>query len=68
MKNVMYQVSTEQYELQVKVIQMEIDYELVSLFDAMQEKNERDKYRTKQRLGYLVNKLQLLKWKIERAK
>ena len=68
MRNVIYQVSTEQYELQLKVIRMEIDYELVSLHDAMEDKNERDMYRTKQRLGYLVNKLQLLQWKIERAK
>lgn len=68
MRNVIYQVSTEQYELQIKVIRMEIDYELVTLSDAMKEKNERDMYRTKQRLGYLVNKLQLLQWKMERAK
>lgn len=68
MRNVIYQVSTEQYELQLKVIRMEIDYELVTLNDAMETKNERDVYRTKQRLGYLVNKLQLLQWKIERAK
>lgn len=68
MKNLMYQVSTEHYELQLKVIRMEIDYELVTLFDAMTEENDRGIYRTKQRLGYLVNKLQLLQWKIDRAK
>jgi len=36
---------------------MEIDYELVTLYDAMEANNEEEIKKTKEKLMYLVNKL-----------
>ncbi|WP_205135664.1 hypothetical protein [Virgibacillus halotolerans] len=53
MKYVMEALRRKEAEEQLPVIRMEIDYELVTLFDALQANNTVDIIKTKERLEQL---------------
>jgi len=57
MKYVIEQVREKENKQMESVIRMEIDYELVTLYDAMEANNEEEIKKTKEKLMYLVNKL-----------
>ncbi|MTH52575.1 hypothetical protein GKZ89_04080 [Bacillus mangrovi] len=53
MKQVMKAVQPKEMKNRINVVQLELDYELATLFEAMQEKNEDQKSASKQRLEKL---------------
>jgi len=57
MKYVIEQVREKENKQMESVIRMEIDYELVTLYDAMEANNEEEIKKTKEKIMYLVNKL-----------
>lgn len=57
MKYVIEQVREKENKQMVSVILIEIDYELVTLYDAMQDDNEAEIAKAKEKLTSLVNKL-----------
>jgi len=57
MKYVIEQVREKENKQMESIIRMEIDYELVTLYDAMEANNEEEIKKTKEKLMYLVNKL-----------
>jgi len=60
MKFVLEQVKQKENRQMISVIRMEIDYELVTLYDAMQANDKLEIVKTKSKLSYLVNKLKYL--------
>ncbi|MEI3606767.1 hypothetical protein SPD48_13750 [Pseudogracilibacillus sp. SE30717A] len=60
MKYVIEQVRKKESRQMLSVVRMEIDYELVALFDAMKMKNEEEINKSKEKLNYLVKKLKAL--------
>lgn len=58
MRYVIEQVRKKETRQLRSVIRMEIDYELVTLFDAMQDKNTIEMIKSKERLRALVYKLE----------
>jgi len=60
MKYVIEQVRRKENRQMLSVVRMEIDYELVTLFDAMQAKNKEEIEKSKEKLNYLVKKLKTL--------
>lgn len=57
MKYVIEQVREKENKQMVSVILIEIDYELVTLYDAMQDDDEAEIAKAKEKLTSLVNKL-----------
>lgn len=57
MKYVIEQVREKENKQMESVIYMEIDYELVTLYDAMEANDKVEIMKTKEKLIYLVNKL-----------
>lgn len=56
MMNILRKSEVEkQYE---KVLRLELDYELASLYSAMQEKNEKEMEKSKKRLKEIQNELE----------
>lgn len=60
MKYVIEQVRRKENRQMMSVVRMEIDYELVTLFDAMQAGNQEDIEKSKVKLGNLVKKMKTL--------
>jgi len=60
MRYVIEQVRQKENRQMLSVVRMEIDYELVTLFDAMKAKNKLEMKKSKERLHYLVKKLNTL--------
>ncbi|MBO1003559.1 hypothetical protein ACFSKI_17420 [Pseudogracilibacillus auburnensis] len=60
MKYVIEQVRKKENRQMLSVVRMEIDYELVTLFDAMQANNKLEIIKAKEKLTYLVRKLNAL--------
>lgn len=60
MKYVIEQVRKKENRQMLSVVRMEIDYELVTLFDAMQANNKIEIIKAKEKLTYLVRKLNAL--------
>ena len=60
MKYVIEQVRIKENRQMLSVVRMEIDYELVTLLDAMQAENKEEIKKTKEKLNYLVKKLKIL--------
>lgn len=60
MKYVIEQVRRKENRQMMSVVRMEIDYELVTLFDAMQAKNQEEIKKSKVKLGNLVKKMKTL--------
>lgn len=60
MKFVLEQVRQKENRQMISVIRMEIDYELATLFDAMQAEDKLEVIKAKSKLRYLVNKLKIL--------
>lgn len=60
MKYVIEQVRRKENRQMLSVVRMEIDYELVTLFDAMKANNNEKINRTKEKLSSLVIKLETL--------
>lgn len=60
MKFVLEQVRQKENRQMISVIRMEIDYELVTLYDAMQANDKVEIVKAKSKLKYLVNKLHAL--------
>lgn len=60
MKFVLEQVRQKENRQMISVIRMEIDYELVTLYDAMQANDKVEIVKAKSKLKYLVNKLNAL--------
>lgn len=60
MKYVIEQVRKKEKRQMLSVVRMEIDYELVTLFDAMKNNDKVAIINTKERLHYLVKKLLIL--------
>jgi len=60
MKYVIEQVRRKENRQMLSVVRMEIDYELVTLYDALKSKNEADIKKSKDKLNYLVKKLKTL--------
>ncbi|RDW17965.1 hypothetical protein [Oceanobacillus chungangensis] len=57
MKYVMEAIKRKEAEEKLPVIRMEIDYELVTLFDAMQQKDSLQIIKTKERLESLRSQM-----------
>jgi len=60
MKYVIEHVRKKENRQMLSVVKMEIDYELVTLFDAMKANNQEEIKRTKENLDDLVKKLKTL--------
>ncbi|MEI3611030.1 hypothetical protein [Pseudogracilibacillus sp. SO30301A] len=60
MKYVIEQVRRKENRQMMSVVRMEIDYELVTLFDAIQAKNQEEIKKSKVKLGNLVKKMKTL--------
>ncbi len=60
MKYVIEQVRRKENRQMMSVVRMEIDYELVTLFDAMQAENKEEIKKSKVKLGNLVKKMKTL--------
>jgi len=60
MRYVIEQVRRKENHQMLSVIRMEIDYELVTLFDAMKANDQEKIKRTKEKLTRLVNQLKNL--------
>ena len=60
MKYVIEQVRKRESRQMLSVVRMEIDYELVTLFDAMKANNEQEIKQVKEKLHFLVKKLKAL--------
>lgn len=60
MRYVIEQVRKKENRQRESVIRLEIDYELVTLFDAMQENNTIEMIKAKEKLKSLVKKLNAL--------
>lgn len=60
MKYVLEQVKKKENRQKLSVIRMEIDYELVTLYDAMKANDSTEIQKTKKRLNELVKKLKYL--------
>lgn len=58
MKQLMNTLKKRDYEKERKaVLRLEMDYELLTLFDAMNEKNEKQKLKSKQKLEKIRTEL-----------
>lgn len=57
MKYVIEQVREKENKQMVSVIRMEIDYELVTLYDALEANDKVEIMKAKEKLTYLVHKL-----------
>lgn len=53
----MQAIEKQEAKLKLPVIRMEIDYELMNLYDAMQEENKEEINQIKERLNELRNQL-----------
>lgn len=60
MKFVLEQVKQKENRQMISVIRMEIDYELVTLYDALQANDKLEIIKSKSKLNYLVNRLKNL--------
>jgi len=60
MKYVINQIRKKEKKQMLSVVRLEIDYELVTLYDAMQENNKIEMIKTKERLANLVYQLHSL--------
>lgn len=60
MKYVIEQVRKKENLQMLSVVRMEIDYELVTLYDALKENDKVETIKSKEKLRYLVKKLNLL--------
>ncbi len=60
MKYVIEQVRKRENRQMQHVVRMEIDYELVTLFDALEANNDAGVNKSKEKLTYLVKKLKAL--------
>lgn len=60
MKYVMQQIKIRETKQLVSVIQMEIDYELLTLYDALEENDQKAIEQAKKKLEELVEQLKLL--------
>nr|WP_068672518.1 hypothetical protein [Oceanobacillus sp. Castelsardo] len=61
MKFVMEVIKREEAKEKLPVIKMEIDYELMTLYDAIQEDNQVQIIKSKERLTFLVKQLKEIK-------
>lgn len=60
MKYVIEQVRKKENLQMLSVVRMEIDYELVTLYDALKENDKVETIKSKEKLRYLVKKLNIL--------
>lgn len=61
MKQVVHVIRKADVEKEyVKVLQLELDYELATLFDALQEHNEEEEQKSKKRLAEIHRELETL--------
>jgi len=60
MKYVINQIRRKEKKQMLSAVRLEIDYELVTLFDAMKKKDKIEIIRTKERLANLVYQLNSL--------
>lgn len=61
MKQVVHVIRKADVEKEyVKVLRLELDYELATLFDAMQENNEKEEQKSKKRLAEIHRELETL--------
>lgn len=61
MKQVVHVIRKADVEKEyVKVLQLELDYELATLFDAMQDNNEKEEQKSKKRLAEIHRELETL--------
>lgn len=62
MKQLMNTVKKQDMEkTRIAVLRLELDYELLTLFDAIQEKNEIQQNKSKEKIAKIRNELILLK-------
>ncbi len=61
LKFVMEVIKREEAKEKLPVIKMEIDYELMTLYDAIQEDNQVQIIKSKERLTFLVKQLKEIK-------
>lgn len=60
MRYVLEQVRKHENKQKISVIWLEIDYELMTLYEAMEEDNKVDIIKSKEKLSHLVYKLSAL--------
>lgn len=61
MKQVVHVIRKADVEKEyVKVLQLELDYELATLFDAMQQNDEKEEQKSKKRLAEIHRELETL--------
>lgn len=63
MKQVVHVIRKADVEKEyVKVLQLELDYELATLFDAIQQSDEKEEQKSKKRLTEIHRELETLNW------
>lgn len=63
MKQVVHVIRKADVEKEyIKVLQLELDYELATLFDAIQQSNEKEEQKSKKRLTEIHRELETLNW------
>lgn len=63
MKQVVHVIRKADVEKEyIKVLQLELDYELATLFDAIQQSDEKQEQKSKKRLTEIHRELETLNW------
>lgn len=63
MKQVVHVIRKADVEKEyIRVLQLELDYELATLFDALEQGNDKEEQKSKKRLAEIHRELETLNW------